>query len=230
MDQLRRYVRWWRDGHMSCTGACFDIGNQTQTALGEFERTGAPHCGPTGEWSAGNGSLMRLAPVAIAYAHIPVEAVRLAGESSRTTHGARACVDACRIFGAMLCAAMRGEPRDRLLGSDVARAAAPLCDEISLVVSGTYPTKRREQVRGTGYVVQSLEAALWAFATTDTFESAVLAAANLGEDADTTAAICGQIAGAHYGESGIPAHWRARVARWDLIDHVVTPLCSLRLG
>ncbi len=96
VDQLQRYVRWYRDGHLSSTGRCFDIGNTVQDALLRFERTGEPYCGPTHRMSAGNGSIMRLAPVPLFYRANPREAIARSGESSRTTHGAAAAVDACR--------------------------------------------------------------------------------------------------------------------------------------
>src|ERR1041385_2097497 len=86
-DQMQRYVKWWREGYMSSTGACFDIGNTTAAALGTFERTGNPFAGSTNPDRAGNGSLMRLAPVPMFYLKQPREAIERAGESSRTTHG-----------------------------------------------------------------------------------------------------------------------------------------------
>ena len=79
--------------------------------------------------------------------------------------------------------------------------------KITLIARGNYRNKSAAEIRGTGYVVESLEAALWCFDQTDNFEAAILKAANLGDDADTTAAICGQVAGAFYGESGIPQKW-----------------------
>jgi ADP-ribosyl-[dinitrogen reductase] hydrolase len=81
-----------------------------------------------------------------------------------------------------------------------------------MIANGEYRNKAIEEIRGSGYVVESLEAALWCFLRTDTFEAAILKAANLGDDADTTAAICGQVAGGFYGESGIPKKWLDRLA------------------
>lgn len=114
-DQMRRYVRWWREGHLSSTGDCFDIGGTVRQALNRFERTGDPFAGSTDPYSAGNRSLMRLAPVAICYADDPVQAVQLAGESSRTTRSAAACIDACRYFAGLLFGAMGGRTKQKLL-------------------------------------------------------------------------------------------------------------------
>lgn len=216
-DQMERYVRWWREGHWSSTGTCFDIGNTTREALARFERSGEPFSGPTDPNSAGNGSLMRLAPIAIAYAHDPAEAVRLAGESSRTTHGAREAVDACRYFASLLIGAMRGVPKAELLSPryEVVPGLwdeAPLVATIDEVAAGSFQEKEPPEIRGTGHVTRTLEAALWAFERTDDFRSGALKVVNLGNDADTTGAVYGQIAGAFYGASAIPAGWSERLA------------------
>ena len=92
IDQLERYVRWWRTGYLSSNGRCFDIGSTVRSALIRFERSHEPYGGLTDSDSAGNGSLMR-------YAQDPIAAIERSGESSRTTHGTLAAVDACRYFG-----------------------------------------------------------------------------------------------------------------------------------
>lgn len=136
------------------------------------------------------------------------EALHFAGESSRTTHGARECVDACRYFAVLLHTAYQGVSKDSLLACDL---YAPETPKVAAIQQGSYWDKDLQQIKGSGYVIDCLEAALWCFAQTDSFAEAVLAAANLGDDADTTAAVCGQIAGAYYGLEGVPAHWRERV-------------------
>ena len=218
-DQMRRYLRWYRDGTWSSTGRCFDIGTTTVRALHRFERTGEPFAGSADPDQAGNGSLMRLAPVPIAYAHDPQRAVALAAESSRTTHATATCVDACRIFAALLVGAMRGVPGRTLLSGTASPVASwwgpDLHPEVAAVAAGSFLEREPPRIRGTGYVVASLEAALWAVARHDDYRSTVLAAANLGDDADTTAAIAGQLAGALYGASGIPADWLERIALRD---------------
>ncbi len=208
-DQMRRYVRWYREGYWSSTGRCFDIGLATRAALARFEASGDPLSGSPDPWSAGNGCIMRLAPVPIRY-HADIDAAaRHAEDSSRTTHAAPACLEASRLLAAQLVVALRGGSKDAVLAghgqSGFAHAG------IAAVAAGAYRAKGVDEIRGSGYVVESLEAALWCFATTDTFRAAVLAAANLGDDADTTAAVVGQVAGAFYGEAGIPAEWRRKV-------------------
>ena len=232
-DQVRRYLRWYREGHLSSTGRCFDIGNTTRAALERFEATGDPATsGATHAQSAANGSIMRLAPVPLAFAHDPAEAVRLAGESSRTTHALPVCVDACRYLGGLLVGAVRGASKESLLSPAYAPApnlwdVSPLHPRIAAVAAGTFLTKGPPDIRGTGYVVASLEAALWAFATTETFEACVLAAANLGDDADTTAAVAGQLAGAFYGRAGIPPRWLEPLALRERLEELADGLVAL---
>jgi ADP-ribosylglycohydrolase len=115
IDQLRRYVRWYREGHNSSTGHCFDIGNSVRAALARFERTGEPWCGSTDPDTAGNGSIMRLAPVPLFYAQDPARAVAEAADSSRTTHGAPDAVDACRYLAALIVGAVEGRSKGELL-------------------------------------------------------------------------------------------------------------------
>ena len=209
-DQMDRYVRWFRKGHLSSTGACFDIGNATSTALRHYERTHEPFSGSTDPRSAGNGSIMRLAPIPMFYYPDPEQAVFHAGESSRTTHGSRECVDACRLYSLMLVNTLGGKPKDRILC--VPDTAIPgLSPKIEAIARCEYKDKPETGIRGSGYVVDSLEAALWSFLMTGNFRDAILKAVNLGDDADTTAAVCGQIAGAYYGQSGIPPGWLAKL-------------------
>jgi hypothetical protein len=114
-DQMRRYVRWYREGHLSSNGRCFDIGGTVRSALSGFERTRDPYSGSTDPHSAGNGSLMRLAPVPLFYAAHPEEAIERAADSSRTTHGARTAVDACWYFAGLIVGGLHGESKERLL-------------------------------------------------------------------------------------------------------------------
>jgi ADP-ribosylglycohydrolase len=225
-DQIERYVRWWRDGHLSSNGRCFDIGGTVRAALARFERTGEPYAGSTDPHSAGNGSIMRLAPVPLAFARDPRVAVERSAESSRTTHGAATAVDACRYLGGLIAGAVDGVPKEKLLSPRYG-VDGELHPEIDEVASGSFLRREPPEIEGTGFVVRSLEAALWAFATTDDFRSGCLAAANLGDDADTTAAVYGQLAGAVYGVEPIPPEWRERLALRDTIERLADGLLAL---
>jgi ADP-ribosyl-[dinitrogen reductase] hydrolase len=222
-DQMRRYLRWYREGRLACTGRCFDIGNTVVAALRRFERTGDPMAGNPHPSYGGNGSLMRLAPIPLAFAGEPLEAIRRAGEMSRTTHAAPEPVDACRYYAGLIVGALQGEPKEALLAAGYAPVPGlwertPLAPAIAAVAGGSFKDKHPPEIRGTGYVVRALEAALWAFWHSTSFEEGALRAANLGDDADTTAAIYGQLAGAYYGADGIPQSWLERLAMRDRIE------------
>ncbi|MEA2285073.1 MAG: hypothetical protein QOJ21_1116 [Solirubrobacteraceae bacterium] len=233
VDQLERYVRWYREGYLSSTGTCFDIGNATRAALQRFERTGEPFPGSADPDAAGNGPLMKLAPVALAYAGDPRQAVRFAGESALTTHGAPQAVDAARYFAGLLVGALSGSGVGELLHGGVFEPVtgiwddAPLHPEVAEVAAGSFLRREPPEIRGTGYVVRALEAALWAMATARSFEDGVLAAVNLGDDADTTGAIHGQLSGAIHGAGAIPARWRERLVMRDRIEELADRLREL---
>jgi ADP-ribosyl-[dinitrogen reductase] hydrolase len=218
-DQMERYVAWMQSGYLSSTGRCFDIGNTTAAALQRFMASGDPYSGVTNPGAAGNGSIMRLAPVVLFGYPDQTTVIALAGESSRTTHGAAECVEGCRLLSALISKALRGATKTEILFGQpwTTDTTTPLSPKLQSIADGDYRHKPAEQINGSGYVVESLEAALWAFWSTNTFRAAVLAAVNLGDDADTTAAVCGQLAGAYYGESGIPAAWLAQLHMADEI-------------
>jgi len=221
-DQMARYVRWKEEGYWSSNGRCFDIGNATAAALARFKRSGDPFSGSADPRSAGNGSIMRLAPVPMFFAADMAKAVHYSAESSRTTHAAAECLDACRLFGAMLVRALNGFAREEvLLGDARTFSGSPAVEAIA---RGDYRAKGETAISGSGYVVKSLEAALWCFDQTESYEQAVLRAANLGDDADTTAAVCGQIAGAFYGVTGIPQRWLGTLAMRGEIDALASKL------
>ncbi len=234
-DQMERYVRWFRLGHLSSTGTCFDIGGTTRAALGRVERAGEPVSGSTDPNAAGNGSLMRLAPVPMAYELDPQRAVDMAGESPRTTHGAPEAVDACRYFAALMAAALTGTPKEALFAaanslfsSHASRQS--LSPRIGAIASAGFMAKPEPSIRSSGYVVHTLEAALWAFFRTSSFREGCLLAVNLGDDADTTGAVFGQIAGAHYGASGIPAGWLGKLAMRGVIEDYADRLAALSVA
>ena len=210
-DLMDRFTRWWRNGEYSCTGTCFDIGVTTREALKRYRRTGDPIAGSTDPYSAGNGSLMRLSPVVVRFWNDRERLIDTAAEQSRTTHGAEEAVDACRAFAELLADAIAGSPRAALLAPRPFEGAPAVAN----IVAGSWRGCARDEIRSSGYVVHTLEAALWSVARTGNFRNAVLLAANLADDADTVAAVTGQLAGALYGLSGIPERWLDRVAWKD---------------
>ena len=222
-DQMDRYMRWWKEGHLSHTGHCFDIGNTVKAALSMFEITGSPFSGSTDRFSAGNGSIMRLAPVPLFFAKTPEVAIEKSGESSRTTHGVDEAIDACRYLGAITVGAINGVTKDELLSDRYSPSVGywdkqPLTPAIDAIALGSFKHRDPPDIKGTGYVVRSLEAALWAFHNGADFEEGCLLAVNLGDDADTTGAVYGQMAGAYFGAAGIPDRWLSKLTmRSDIL-------------
>lgn len=227
-DQMRRYCRWREEGYMSSTGECFDIGRTVAAALDRFRENGEPVAGSKDPLSAGNGSLMRLAPVPMFFFPNLDEAERFGAESSRTTHGTAECVDSCRLFARIICRALEGRGKDEVAFADADKFVGT--NAIMAIARGAFRGKLEREISGSGYVVASLEAALWSFVRTDSFQDAVLTAANLGEDADTTAAVCGQIAGAYYGADGIPTVWLERLSMLEEITNLADGLATGRKG
>jgi ADP-ribosyl-[dinitrogen reductase] hydrolase len=220
-DQMARYANWYEWGYWSSTGICFDIGITTRGALHRFLMTGNALAGSADPDAAGNGSLMRLAPIAMCFGYDESLVQHMAELSSRTTHAAPECLDACRVFAVALSRALRGLPKERVLDLGGLNVDSP---KIRALATADYAAKSVDQIRGSGYVVDSLEAAFWCHARHDNFRDAVLEAANLGDDADTTAAIVGQLAGATYGTAGIPA---ARLDRLHLAQEIAGMADSL---
>ena len=178
---------------------------------------------------------MRLAPVPLFYAGNLKLAIEKSGESSRTTHGAVTCIDACRYMGGLIVGALVGASKDELLSERYCPVEGywsehPLAKEIDEIAAGSFKSLEPPLIKGTGYVVKSLEAALWAFYKTESFRDGCLLAVNLGDDADTTGAVYGQIAGAYYGEKGIPQDWRGKLARRSLIESFAERLFELNLS
>jgi ADP-ribosyl-[dinitrogen reductase] hydrolase len=226
-DQMNRYANWWRWGYPSPTGTCFDIGTTVRGALSRFMADGEPMAGSTDPQTAGNGSLMRLAPVVLRYFPDMAAMLRQARLSSQTTHGAAEAVECCSVLAEVLANALQADTaRGKAARMEVLAVLQTglACPAVLAIAAGGYLGKPRERVRGSGYCVASLEAALWCFASTDSLADAVLAAANLGDDADTTAAITGQVAGAFYGIDGIPAHWRAMLFMGEEIGDMAAGL------
>lgn len=230
-DQITKYVKWYREGYMSSNGRCFDIGIATRKALNCFIVSGNPESGSTNPNSAGNGCIMRLAPLPIMYVDDPDKAALLSAEQSKTTHGATECIESSRLFGEILVRALQGvDIKESVLTHNTINRYKYSSPRIQGIANGAYFEYGSHQIKGTGYVVDSLEAALWCFYTTDNFKDAVLTAANLGDDADTTAAITGQIAGAYYGESSIPQSWLGKLVMAKEIGRMAEQLSQVGLS
>jgi ADP-ribosylglycohydrolase len=179
--------------------------------------------------AAANGSMMRLAPVSIRWFQEPATVIAMAAASSRPTHNATRPIDACRVLAAMTAALLRGETWE-VVAPPAFWEQGDLHPEIAVVAAGSWRMKPRHEIRGTGFCVAALEAAIWSVDMATCFREAVLNAANLGDDADTTAAIAGQLAGARFGAAGIPAPWLEKLAMRSRIESLADALHAAATG
>lgn len=213
-DVLRQYLlKWYLNGDNSSNGRCFDIGNTTRFALEQYMRVGPSWYGNTEKHTAGNAGVIRQAPVSI-FRRKSLRAIYFESQAqSRATHGAVESINACQFLGLVLHYLINGYQKEEAFSPHV----FPLCARVMIINAGEYKQKTRDQIRSSGYVIDTLEAAMWSVWNTDNFRDAILLAANLADDADSVAATAGQIAGASYGYSGIPQEWKNKLVQHERI-------------
>lgn len=222
-DQLDRYLLWLNEGYMSTRTKAFDIGNTVYESLMHYEKTGITITPFNTENYSGNGSLMRLAPVVLFYANDIHNAVYYAGESSKTTHASPIAIDACRYLAYVLVKLFKGQSKNFLFNDEgIAEKRLffydnPLHKEINKISEGSFLQKVRDDIASSGYVVHTLEASMWSFFYSDSFQEGILKAVNLGDDADTVGAVTGQLLGAYYGIDKIPSSFIYRLLNNDFI-------------
>jgi len=174
------------------------------TSVRHYRRYGHDDCGVTGEWAGGNGSIMRLAPVPIFYQEFGEFAEQVSVTQGILTHNHEVPNDGCRLLSKIIVEGIRTGDKHAALSSVETLQVA---DKILHVKNREYEEKDRNHIKSDGYVVSTLEAAMWSVWKTDNFKDALLLAVNLGDDADTVGAVAGQIAGAIYGIEEIPKEW-----------------------
>ena len=163
---------------------------------------------------------MRLSPVAIRWWRDRAKAVEAARLQSRTTHGAVQTVEACALFAEILVESIAGHPKESVLRCREWDGDARIAE----VAAGSWRMKERDAISSSGYVLHTLEAALWCVGRTESVADALILAVNLGHDADTVGAVTGQLAGALWGMSGAPTAWLDRLAWRDRIESLAADL------
>ncbi len=233
-DQLSKYLKWFQDGYMSANGRSIGCGKVVLRALYRYMSRDCSECGNSRlARGAGNGSLMRIAPVALFYAHDVKLAMQMARKSSLTTHGLSICSDACMYLTGLIVGAIEGKSKDKLLSFNYAKKLFKYMEnytfheEVEELAKGSYKDKARNEIEAKGYVIKTLESALWAFYNTSTFNEGLILVVNLGDDADTVGAVYGQLAGAYYGVDNIALEYKEGLMRRELIEDLALKLGNL---
>jgi len=218
-DQVRRYLRWQKEGYLSATGQCVGITASVSRALATASYRRLPFAGSHDPDQPDKEVLSRIVPAVMYFFADAAAAVHQAVQSARITNQAPVALDCARVLAAMLHQALAGRDKLSILRPDEALlATATLKPVVRAILEGSYARKAPPAITGGGTVTEALEAALWAFHTSRDLRSGMLQVVNLGEDSDVAAAIYGQLAGAFYGVTAIPGNWRNSLIRKDLIE------------
>lgn len=247
-DQAARYLRWAFENYMTPHGRMFDIGGTTRQALQRY-RDGSPlqASGGRDEWDNGNGALMRMLPAAVYFARASDEMLRCALDAaSSVTHAHPRSRLASVYFGLLVSELLHSvHARDAMRAANARlEAICPHVHEfaveresLSRILDQSLFELPEREIRSGGYVIDTLEAALWCLLRSSSYEECVLKSVNLGGDTDTTATVAGGLAGLVWGVDAIPAHWIDALARREELETLaralveccsrpVNPICS----
>lgn len=232
-DIMDNFVSWLRRADFTATGITFDVGIASQAAIHRYEQGSLPlGCGGSGEYDNGNGSLMRIAPLAIYLWQHNIsnvkDVLKEAHNISRLTHAHPRSQMACGIYTLIAMNLFGGQPLLDSIKKGLSDAQAFYERESEfdgevppygrLCIFDSFAGLEKADIRSSGYVVDTLEASLWCLANTKNYREAVLAAVNLGNDTDTIGAIVGGLAGLAYGWESIPQEWKSSLIRRDCIE------------
>ena len=215
-DQMDRFVRWWRYGYMTCAGRTYDVGNTTRLALFSYIQTGNPFSGVQSSHSAGNGALARVAPIGLYYATQLDMIDQMAAYSSMLTHATIHSIDACRYVAWLVSQFVNGVSKEDALSA--VWPYSPLCAEIAQLINPNRNMRDVADMDASSYVVDMLEIVLWALRTHHDFASGLVALANAGGLTTTSCTLYGALAGALYGDDGIPSQWITQLAHREKIE------------
>lgn len=223
-DQMDKYLSWSEDGYFCTRKHCFDIGNTVSKALQKYKESTYPYSGLEGDHNSGNGSLMRIAPIAIMYHNNQDDLIKYAAKSSQTTHRSQLAVDACIVYAQLIAGAINGISKEKLLSKEFINREN-IRKEILKIIDGSY--KEEKEFKATGYVLHTLESALMAFYKYDNFEDGLLHVISIGDDTDTVGAVYGQLAGAYYGYGVIDKKYKIELQQHDMIYSIAEKLYTL---
>ncbi|MBR0260912.1 MAG: ADP-ribosylglycohydrolase family protein [Selenomonadaceae bacterium] len=237
-DVMENFLRWYEKGDFTATGERFDIGITTRSAIVRFARKILPptKCGATDEKANGNGSLMRILPATLylfgTRGKIGDDELKIIHDFSALTHGHIISKMACGIYSLIAAQLLSGKniseaftlgmsDAKNFYGADETfKNFSRLCDE-------NFAALPENEISASGYVLDTLEAALWCLLNTDNYKSLALKAVNLGEDTDTVGAVAGGLAGIIYGAESIPVEWLNILKRRDYLEKICDDFAAL---
>ncbi len=236
-DILKNFWDWYTESKFTATDDTFDCGNTTSNAINNFKKGITPlNCGPNQDYMAGNGSLMRISPVAM-YLYMTqgnnfdAETFETVHNFSRITHGAGNCLIACGIYCLIAAEIFDGQNLKTAISNGLNKAENFYGNRLEFeddfknfarLFDKNFANLFEDEINSSGYVVDSLEAAVWCLLNTDNYKDLVLKAVNLGRDTDTIGAIAGGLASAFYGVEQIPAEWLDVLKKKDYLIQVAT--------
>ena len=236
-DILKNFLAWYNGNKFNANDETFDVGNTTATAIENFANGTPPlECGPTHDTSAGNGSLMRISPVAM-YLYFQrgnnfdAAAMQIVHNFSALTHGQEKCLIACGIYCLIAAEIFDGQNLNVAISNGLNKAKIfyenlrEFDEDLSSfkrLFAENFAELPEDEIKSRGYVVDSLEAAIWCLLNTDNYKDLVLKAVNLGGDTDTIGAIAGGLAGAFYGVEQIPQNWLDVLKKKDYLTQTAT--------
>jgi ADP-ribosylglycohydrolase len=224
---MSNFGKWCYEGEFTATGEVFDIGNTCRQAIDNYCKNKMPYdkCGLCDNDSNGNGSLMRINPFVLVTANMSCsldEKISIIHTASSLTHAHKRSQIGCGIYAFVLWELLKNPVKDSVnVGLQKAKDYYKDEEELTYyerLLSENFANTRREVISSSGYIVLSLEAAIWCLLNTESYKDCILKAVNLGWDTDTIAAIAGGLAGALYGYNAIPQTWRDCLAKRDYIE------------
>jgi ADP-ribosylglycohydrolase len=223
-DQVERYARWQQNGYMSATGEAVGITPNTARSIAMAQWRRQLFAGSHDPKLVEPTPLSRMAPAVMFYLPFRDQALEFAGDAVRTTCQAPLVLNVCRLFAAMVHAALEGQPKPQVLAPPWDLPADRPKSRIRGLIEGRYRAKDPAVIHAGNHILDTLELVLWAFERTDSFLEGALLVANAGESSDVAGAVYGQLAGAYYGVDAIPPSWRNSLIGKDLIESLALRL------
>jgi len=226
-DIANKFLEWFRKNEYTAIGRTFDIGRTTLQSLAkyEFRLDKAGNCGQTGEMDNGNGSLMRMLPIAYYIYYTgnkdSKEIYEIVKAVSSITHAHETSILGCYIYVNFVIQLLEGakstEAHEKMLKNDYSFFSKTSLDKYNRILNGRIEDLYYQDLNSSGYIVDTLECVLWLFLNSNNYNQTIIRAVSLGGDADTIAACAGGLVGIYYGIDSIDEDWKKHLKRYDYI-------------